>query len=140
MTETRIRGLNHILSRLSEPMYAKPWRDALEGSALIAEDEGIQHAPVDTGWMRSQLTHSLDPATVPLWAKVGTNVRARGVSYPAVLEAGTDRRGRRYHYRRGPRAGQPTEKWLGGSIVAVAPRIKARLEKAAKQIEASWRG
>ena len=57
-------------------------RKALLSAAIFVEGEATVRTPVDTGNLRSSLTHSVDNDT----ARVGTNVE-----YAPYLEYGTDR-------------------------------------------------
>ena len=80
----RIHGLHEAVKKLGPELTAKPMRRFFEQSATVVETDAKRNAPVDTGRMRSSITHEISKARVPLWAKVGTNVH-----YAPYMEFGT---------------------------------------------------
>lgn len=58
----------------------------LERQAIRVEGNAIRQCPVDTGRLRSSITHALETDSDGLVAKVGTNVE-----YAAFVELGTSR-------------------------------------------------
>lgn len=92
--------------------------------------------PIDTGRLRSSLqpgsgTTGIDPASPPLWFKVGTDVE-----YAGPLDSGS----RNQHYRGGPSLGEPIKGWLSDSPEHVMPQIEALLPSLAADIMAEWGG
>jgi phage gpG-like protein len=81
---TQILGLDRLKRKLSGEFMQKPMRKFFTSAAIAVQSGAKERAPVDTGRMRSSLTYEIDPAAMPAWAKVGTNV-----SYAPFMEWGT---------------------------------------------------
>lgn len=126
-----VEGLDEIRRKLSgRPAYVDPVKKALLESALVAESDVKEHAPVDSGRLRASVTHRLEARELPRFAEVGTNVR-----YAIYLDRPKTRTP---HYRRGPRRGQETAGWLSGVLERKAAEIRRFLEEAARKIEKIW--
>ena len=79
--ELEIEGMSELKEKLSpENLIMKPIKDLLGKAALVLEALAKQKATgrpgpkVQTGRLRASLTHTIDSASPPLWAKVGTPV------------------------------------------------------------------
>lgn len=132
---TRIVTMHQLLSR--------PLRIYFETLMIEGHKEVSQpgHVPIDTGTLRNTLAPgagvtSVDKADPPMWAKVGTKLSP----YPGVLEAGSDKRGRVYHYAGGPSAGKETKGWLAQTIPNMQSARRDALKELAHNLEAAWRG
>jgi len=105
--EIEIRGLTEQVMKLRgfDTFAGIRFKQAGETSIKFLERGWKKDAPVDTGRYRSSISGRVKSVVGPnVVAVVGTNVTSsRGFPYPAALEDGA-----RYHYRRGPRRGQPT--------------------------------
>jgi hypothetical protein len=105
--EIEIKGLTEQMMKLRgfDTFAGMRFKQAGETSIKGLERGWKKDAPVDTGRYRSSITGRVKSVTgANVVAVVGTNVTSdRGFPYPAALESGA-----RYHYRRGPRMGQPT--------------------------------
>jgi len=105
--EIEIKGLDEQITKLGnfDSIAGRHFRRAGETSIKFLERGWKKDAPVDKGRYRSSITGRVKSVVgASVVAVVGTNVVSdRGFPYPAALESGA-----RYHYRRGPRSGQPT--------------------------------
>jgi hypothetical protein len=82
--EVKVIGVEGLIKKLDSSLIAAPMQNFLQKSAVTVESKTKENTPVDTGRLRSSITHSMDTATVPLWAKVGTNIK-----YAPFVELGT---------------------------------------------------
>ena len=105
--EIEIKGLTEQMMKLRgfDTFAGIRLKQAGETSIKFLERGWKVDAPVDTGRYRASITGRVKSVVgANVVAVVGTNVTsAKGFPYPAALESGA-----RYHYRRGPRMGQPT--------------------------------
>ena len=105
--EIEVVGLTEQIRKLNrfDAIAGRHFKRAGEVSIKSLERGWKKDAPVDTGRYRSSITGRVKSVMgASVVAVVGTNVRSdRGFPYPAALEESA-----RYHYRRGPRRGQPT--------------------------------
>jgi hypothetical protein len=114
----KVIGLRELILKTNPKLLARPLRRFFERAYTRLEGAGKRRAPVDMGRLRNSLTHEVDRHLLPLWAKVGTNVKADGFPYASALDAGgwQDETGQHtYHYVGGGAlalAGQPTEGWF----------------------------
>lgn len=124
--EIEIKGLTEQIRKLRnfDAIAGRRFRSAGETSIKFLERGWKIDAPVDTGRYRSSITGQVKSVVgASIVAVVGTNVMSdRGFPYPAALEESA-----RYHYRRGPRMGQPT---MG--------RVKRILKNARKTIQKTF--
>ena len=76
-----ITGVPELAARLQSPdLIAAPLRRGLDRAGYIVESEAKILSPVDRGRLRASITHEVDPSTVPMFCRVGTNVQyARAV-------------------------------------------------------------
>jgi len=116
-TDIEIQGLEELQKKLKpDELLGRSVKDLLNTAALSLEREAKSLSPVDTGRLRSSITHSISGDPIPLWAKVGTNVE-----YAEYVEYGTS-------------------KWSGKAFMRPAleklkGRIDGLLKKAGKMIE-----
>lgn len=94
-----IEGLGRLVAKLrhEDPIYAAPWREALQRATLTTEAEAKRVAPTASGRLRASIGHRLDARPVPRWGMVSTDATAAdGTRYPFVLQAGrrSPKRGR----------------------------------------------
>jgi len=131
--EIEIKGLDEQIMKLNRfDHYAgKHFRKAGEDSIKSLERGWKKDAAVDTGRYRSSIAGRVKSVVgANVVAVVGTNVTSdRGFPYPAALESGA-----RYHYRRGPRQGQPTMGRVKRLLKNARGSIKKRFNKAVKLI------
>ena len=122
--EIEIKGLTEQLMKLRgfDTFAGIRFRQAGETSIKFLERGWKIDAPVDTGRYRSSITGQVKSVVgASVVAVVGTNVTSsRGFPYPAALEGGA-----RYHYRRGPRRGQPTM----GRVKRVLKNARGTIQK-----------
>lgn len=81
-----LQGIDKLRRKLmsTQPLYQDALTRALRKSAITVEREAKQNLTVmdavDTGRLRANVTHRLDPSPTPRFAEVGTNVKhARNV-------------------------------------------------------------
>jgi hypothetical protein len=140
----RVEGLRELLVKLGEDaVLGEPWRKALQDSMEYGHRRAAERAPTESGALAASLTDRMDARAVPRWAQISTDLAGQdGVRFPFVLEAGRITSGKRagtvLHYRRGPRAGKPTRKWLTGTISSIRRWVTRRMDEAAKEIERNW--
>src|SRR5262245_3696852 len=83
--EVTIKGLNELVEQCETRAFMRgPLRNFFERAAITVENRSKQLSPTDTGRLRGSITHHVDSAALPLWAKVGTNVQ-----YAPYMEFGT---------------------------------------------------
>jgi hypothetical protein len=123
-TDVRIEGLEKLLKKLGDGLPKAPVRRFFKRAATRQEGAAKRRAPVLHGRMRNTITHEIDKADPPLWAKVGTAVTAQGKPYWLMLDAGhAEPKAARpydYHYRSGGAmglSGQPTAGWFSEHAV-----------------------
>ena len=131
--EVEIRGLTEQVMKLNrfDAIAGRHFRKAGETSIKFLERGWKIDAPVDTGRYRSSITGRVKSVVgASIVAIVGTNVRsARGFPYPAALEESA-----RYHYRRGPRMGQPTMGRVKRILKNARKTIQKTFDRAVKRI------
>lgn len=94
--------MERIRKKLGVDLIADPMRSFFNKAVIAVQSKGRERAPVDTGRMVNSLATEVDRARLPLWGKVGTNVKSkRGFLYPAALDASPI-----YHYRGGKSQGR----------------------------------
>lgn len=69
----RITGLAELQRALGPGLVAQPARNLFTRGALIVEGNQKRFAPVDRGPLRQSVTHEIDGAFVPTFARIGTN-------------------------------------------------------------------
>lgn len=127
-----VKGLDKLLKKIgAEAILGKPLRGAFFASGAVLEGEAKRRAPVDQGLLEASITHQEDPSSIPLWGRMGTNVK-----YAPYMEYGTGRNsdgpgGKQYH---NPPA-KALEGWArrhgiegGGAAVAAMIRRKGGLK------------
>jgi hypothetical protein len=131
--EIEVVGLDEQIMKLNrfDAIAGKHFRRAGEDSIKSLERGWKKDAPVDTGRYRSSITGRVKSVVgASVVAIVGTNVTSdRGFPYPAALESGA-----RYHYRRGPRRGQPTMGRVKRLLKNARGSIQKRFNKAVGKI------
>ena len=131
--EIEVRGLTEQLMKLRrfDAIAGRHFRGAGETSIKVLERGGKKDAPVKTSRYRSSIAGRVKSVIgASVVAVVGTNVRSdRGFPYPAALETGA-----RYHYRRGPRRGQPTMGRVRRLLKQARGTIQKTFDKAVKRI------
>lgn len=131
--KVEIRGLERIMRKLGPGLIDKPLRRFFKRAATEVNSRARDRAPVDTGVMRASLREEIDRGRPPLWAKVGTNVTHKGVSYPRVLEESPI-----HHYRGTQFAGQPTKGWFSGSVKKAMGAIRGFVRRLGEEIGDEW--
>ena len=74
--QIQVQGLDKLLAKLHSAvaMLGPALRTALTKSGLVVETEAKKVTPVRTGTLRRSITHRVDPAAIPKFAEVGTNL------------------------------------------------------------------
>jgi phage gpG-like protein len=157
----QILGLDSLTRKLTRQFMQQPMRRFFTRAAIAVQSGAKERAPVDTGRLRSSLTYEIDPAALPTWAKVGTNV-----SYAPFMEYGTGRLSEspestsawhapsgadlavwaRRHNTDGymvaaaiaRRGGLRPRRYLRGSFEANRDNIRAYLKQAGGEIREAW--
>jgi len=80
----QVEGLERVLRKVDPKLLAGPLRRFFDRAGITVRNAAAKRAPVDTGRLRASLAYEVDPAPLPLWAKVGTNVE-----YAPYMEFGT---------------------------------------------------
>lgn len=123
--EIEIKGLTEQVMKLANfnTFAGIRFKQAGETSIKFLERGWKIDAPVDKGRYRASIAGQVKSVVgASIVAIVGTNVRSdRGFPYPAALEESA-----RYHYRRGPRRGQPTM----GRVKRILKNARGRIQKA----------
>lgn len=151
-----VKGLAEILAKTSAPasLIGPPLRKGLTTSALLVQGEAQRLVPVDTGNLRRTITHRVDGAAIPTFALVGTNApyaivvhegRRAGAAMPPVqaLLGWARRHGGLNPFlvaRAIKRKGIKGRPFLKNAMGAMRGQVDAALGKAAKEIEAAWKG
>lgn len=96
--EVEIQNLDALMSKLDSGLFNAPVRKFFQRAIVPVEGKAKQNAPSDTGLLRSRITHMIDKAPLPLWAKVGTNQHeAPFMEYgTGLLSDGPKKSGRRH--------------------------------------------
>ena len=157
MLSIKVEGLDKLVKKChGNALLAKPLRGAFSKSVIYLESEVKEGWPVDTGRGRASTTHKVDGAVIPLWGKVGTDVKyapfvefgtaphwpplgamqpwARRHGFPAgkqgafLVARAIARHGTKGHYM--------FQKALEGG----AGRVQGYFSAAAREIEGLWRG
>lgn len=135
--DIRVDGIAKMLRKFNrtEPIYAKPWTDALTQAAGMVQGDMKHLAPHMTGALEASITTKMQARPVPMYAKVGAlpMPRNKGYRYPGALHGGA-----RYHYRSGSLSGQPTKGWLTKPLATLAGKLESLLSQAAGKIESRW--
>ena len=121
--EVEVKGFTEQIKKLAnfDKIANKHMRPAGLESVALLEREWKIDAPVDKGRYRSSIAGRVRILGGEVVGIVGTNVKsATGFPYPAALEES-----RRYHYRAGPRRGQPT----AGRVKRILKNAKDRIIK-----------
>jgi len=131
--EIEIKGLAEQIRKLNrfEVTAFRHFKGAGEQSVKLLERNWKMVAPVNTGRYRSSITGRVKSVVgTDIVAVCGTNVTSdKGFPYPAALEQSM-----RYHYRRGPRRGQFTYNRVARVLKNAQASIKARFNKAVRNI------
>jgi hypothetical protein len=155
MMEFRIIGLEKLLKKLDgNALLGPPLRKAFMNAVLLLERESKQRAPVDTGRLRSSITHAIDTRPVPLWGSVGSKVH-----YAPYVEFGTKPHSpplaalqpwaRRHGFGPGTAGaflvarviaarGTKARRYFRGALESAVSRIQGYFDVAARAIEEMW--
>lgn len=135
-----IKEIDVIQKKLAsaDPIYAKPWRDALTDLTYTTVARLRAAAPHNTGKLDSRFMNKMDSRPVPEWSYIQNTAERNGVAYPFLLNASE-----RYHYAGGYGYGfigpRPTTKgWWTKTWAGMRKTITDTLAKAAAEIEAKW--
>ncbi len=163
--EVEIEGLKEAMARIDAGLVAGPVRAFMSRAAMYIEAEAKKNAPVDTGRLRTSITHEVDTEnTVPQWAKVGSNLfYAPYMEYGTGLRTdGTGGSGKRHHppgdalqgwaERHGlasgwavasaiaARGGLEPRRYLRGALEASTSAIQSLLKTCSDAIGRLWSG
>lgn len=151
MISIELEGLDELIAKLNgNSLYAGPVKDAFNRSVLHLESQVKERTPVDTGRLRSSVTHAIDSSVIPLWGKVGTNV-----SYAPMIEFGTKahvilprnkkalafrigRKGKRIIVMRVNHPGTKAYRMFQNAYRDSLSQIEGFFRRAAQEIESKW--
>ena len=133
--------LDKILRKLSPGLYMKIVGPFLNKLGLVLSRDMVLHAPVQFNRLRPSLNKG---GAGNIWKPfgsvnepgliIGTNVTHKGRSYPAKLD-----RDPRYHYRRGPFAGQQTAGFFSDAPERTNTERAALVGDLADDVAAEWK-
>lgn len=83
-TQIEIRGLDRVKAKLRPEVFGPPIRRFLNKSTIHAQKEIRRRTPIDQGRLANSISTKIDPAPVPAWGRVGTNL-----PYAPQMEYGT---------------------------------------------------
>jgi hypothetical protein len=146
--EVEVFGLERLRKKLAPETYegellAEPWRAAMEGIGVIAQNLAIQAAPIGSGRKAGRtvalMFHKVQAKPMPMWVRIGTTAAAaepRG-------ERSRVRRGKwRYPYSYPARLNydpaSPIRGWFDQAMKKAVYAAQEVLEVAAKKIEDNW--
>lgn len=119
-TDIEIHGLEELQKKLKpDELLGKAVKELMHEAALTVVKQAKINAPVDTGILESSITHSISPAPIPTWAKVGTNVQ-----YASFVEKG-----------RGRPRGKGIIPFFFPAVRQTKEKVDSLIKKAAKMIE-----
>lgn len=131
--ELEIKGMEKIQQKLErEALLGSPLRQTMGRAALVLEREVKIATPVDTGRLRASVLPTISPDSVPLWAKVGTNVK-----YASYVEYGTVKMDAR-HVTEGSSVRIKGKGMFAYAFEKVKDKIDALLVKAEELVKAEW--
>lgn len=155
MMEIRIKGLERLVKKLDgNELLGWPLRRAFRDSVTVLLREVHKRTPVDRNELRGSITFEIDTRTVPLWGKVGTDVK-----YAPYVEFGTEPHwpplsalqpwARRHGFPPGragaflvaraiARHGTKAREFFKGGFEASESRVRGFFDRAAKDIEGIW--
>jgi phage gpG-like protein len=134
-----VKGAEELGRKLQpDKLLGAPLKRLFSRAALLVEREAKQEAPVKTGRLRSSITSKVSPETIPLWAKVGTNVE-----YASFVEYGHRQEVGRYVPAIGKRLVQPfvaARPFMAPAYEKVKDTIRGLMDEVSRLIEERWRG
>ena len=134
-----IKGAEELGRKLQpDKLLGKPLRRLFDKAAYLVESEAKQIVPVRTGRLKSSITKETSPESIPLWAKVGTNVE-----YASFIEYGHKQEVGRYVPAIGKRLVEPfvaARPFMAPAFEKVKDRIKGFMDEVSRLIEEHWRG
>lgn len=132
----RVEGIQALLRDLrDDPVYAKPWIDALKAASELAAAGLKRHVPGGRG---ADIKVAIQKADVPKWGRARMPSRRRGkFRYLGALHGS---RRIAFRYRTGPFRGQRTRDWFEKARASVRDRIVALITAAERKIESQWGG
>lgn len=72
----RVEGVRELIAKLNAPrLIGPPLRRFWSRAAILTQSRIRERTPVDQGPLRNSIAPEIDPATVPRWARVGTNLK-----------------------------------------------------------------
>jgi hypothetical protein len=94
----KVEGLDKALKKADEKILRKPMKNFFNRSAVQVQNLARIKVPVDTGRLRNSISYEIDSSSLPLWAKIGTNVRyGKPVEFgTGLLSEAPDSKRRRY--------------------------------------------
>ena len=147
----RIIGVDDLQRKLTPSIAGRPVRRFLERGTILIFNTAVRNAPVDTGRLKGSHAREIDPSTLPLWGKTGTNLDyAQDVHFgtpphyvpPSELDPWAKRKG----IDGGGYAvswaisqhGTKAQPWLYDSLASNENAIKALVPVLAKEIEDAY--
>lgn len=138
VASVRVEGIRPILRGMSaeNPCWAGPW---VRGLTELTNDLAAttrEVVPVGTGRMQATIKAKLQARPIPLWGKMQMRVGfGKGTRYGGILH-GSKRIV--YHYRSGPKTGDPTYGWMYVPLAKLKPKLDQMIPSMIRQIESTW--
>jgi len=138
-----VKGAEELGRKLQpDKLLGKPLRRLFDKAAYLVESEAKQEldkvAKRRTGILMSSITKEVSPESIPLWAKVGTNVE-----YASFIEYGHKQEVGRYVPAIGKQLVEPfvaARPFMAPAFEKVKDKIKGFMDEVSKLIEEHWRG
>lgn len=70
----KLIGMENAIAKMKPAIAGRPIRRFFERGSILIFNEAVRNVPVDTGRLKGSHAWEVDPGTLPLWAKTGTNV------------------------------------------------------------------
>lgn len=158
------KGFDRLLKKMdAEFLLAGGMRKALEAAAIMIESEARARAPNNQGQLVQSITHEVDDAILPTFARVGTNApQAPWMEFGTGLVHDHPTWPHKVHSPPGPalqvwaerhgiqgggwavargikkRGGLKPRRYLRGAFEAFRPQVSMMLDKIKAELSAKW--
>lgn len=72
--DIKVEGDDALMAQLDPKLLAKPLRNLLDRVGITVTNNAKRRTRVRTGRLRASETSETDPAFIPIWVKIGSNV------------------------------------------------------------------
>lgn len=127
-----LEGYNRVMRKLrKDDLLAGPWVAAMRQVEGIARHAWMGAAPRDTGRLRATITTKMQAKPIPKWVRIKTSARSN-----------VSRKWPRYRYpnRQEYDPKSRNRGKLTAALRRAMPLVQGVLDRAARAIEAKWRG